>query len=118
MTCQLAERRDASALLGGRGRGPGGQPTGLPLPTGLCPVPGCGDQIDQTRLMCRRHWYQVPKRLRDQVWRSWRSGQEANSHEHQRAVFQAIAAAHLAQLPGWRRQFARLRLLRKAGSRP
>jgi hypothetical protein len=68
--------------------------------------------------MCRRDWYQVPKRLRDEVWRSWRSGQEANSHEHQRAVFQAIAAAHLAQLPGWRRQFARLRLLRKAESRP
>ena len=118
MTSQLAERRDASALLGGRGRGPGGQPTGLPLPTGLCPVPGCGDQIDQTRLMCRRDWYQVPKRLRDQVWRTWRSGQEANSREHQRAVLQAIAAARLARLPGWRRQFARLRLLRKAGSRP
>ena len=107
MTSQLAERHDVSALLGGRGRGPGGQPTGLPLPTGLCPVPGCGDQIDQTRLMCRRDWYQVPKRLRDQVWRTWRSGQEANSREHQQAVLQAIAAARLARLPGWRRQFAR-----------
>jgi hypothetical protein len=61
MTSQLAERHDVSALLGGRGRGPGGQPAGLPLPVGLCPVPGCGDQVDQTRLMCRRDWYQVPK---------------------------------------------------------
>ena len=68
--------------------------------------------------MCRRDWYQVPIRLRDQVWRTWRSGQEANSREHQQAVLQAIAAARLARLPGWRRQFARLRLLRKAGPRP
>ena len=118
MTSQLAERRDASALLGGHGRGPGGQPTGLRLMTGLCPVPGCGDLIDQTRLMCCRDWYQVPKRLRDQVWRTWRSGQEANSREHQQAVLQAIAAARLARLPDGRRLFARLGLLCKAGSRP
>ena len=118
MTSQLAERRDASALLGGRGRGPGGQPTGLPLPTGLCPVPGCGDQIDQTRLMCRRDWYQVPKRLRDQVWRTWRSGQEANSREHQRQCSRRSPLPVSPGCPVWRRQFARLRLLRKAGSRP
>lgn len=118
MTCHLAECRDASALLGGRGRGPGGQPTGLPLPTGLCPVPGCGDQIDQTRLMCRRDWYQVPKRLRDQVWRTWHSGQEASSLEHQQAVLQAITAARLSRLPFCRRQLARLWLLPAAGPRP
>jgi hypothetical protein len=118
MTSQLAERRDASALLGGRGRGPGGQPTGLPLPTGLCPVPGCGDPIDQTRLMCRRDWYQVPKPLRDQVWRTWRSGQEANSREHELVVLQAITAARLARLPVWRRKLARLWMLPVAGPRP
>jgi hypothetical protein len=118
MTSQLAERPDVSALPGGRGRGPGGQPTGLPLPIGLCAVPGCGDQIDPTRLMCRRDWYQVPKRLRDQVWRTWRSGQEANSREHQQAVLQAIAVGRLDRLPGWRRQFVRLRMRLKAEPRP
>ena len=101
MTSQLAERTYVSALPGGRGRGPGGEPTGLPLPAGVCPVPGCGDQIDPTRLMCRHDWYRVPKRLRDQVWRTWRSGQEAASREHQQAVLQAIDAARLARLPGW-----------------
>jgi hypothetical protein len=114
-TSQLGERQHVSALLGGRGRGPGGQPTGLPPPIDLCPVPGCGDQIDRTRLMCRRDWYQVPKHLRDQVWRTWRSGQEARSHEHQQAVLQAITAARLGRLPGWRRQLARLWPLLKAG---
>jgi hypothetical protein len=117
-TSQLAERRDVSALPGGRGRGPGGQRTGLPVPTGLCAVPGCGDQIDPARLMCRRDWYQVPRRLRDQVWRTWRSGQEANGREHQEAVLQAIAAAGLAWLPSWRRQFVRLRMLLKARQGP
>jgi hypothetical protein len=118
MTSQLAERHDVSALPGGRGRGPGGQPTGLPLPMGLCPVPGCDDQIDQTRLMCRRDWYQVPKRLRDEVWRTWRSGQEANSRAHQLAVLQAIAAARLVRLPRWRGSLIRVRLLLKAKPRP
>jgi hypothetical protein len=118
MTSQLAERQDVSALPRGRGRGPGGQPTGLLLPAGRCAVPGCGDQIDPTRLMCRRDWYHVPKRLRDQVWRTWRSGQEASSRAHQQAVLHAIAAAHLARLSGWRRQLIRLRLLLKARPRP
>jgi hypothetical protein len=54
MTSQLAERQTVAALPQGRGRGPGGQPAGLPPPAGRCPVPGCGDQIGQTRLMCRR----------------------------------------------------------------
>jgi hypothetical protein len=117
MTSQLAERQDVAALPGGRGRGPGGQPTGLPLLIGRCAVPGCGDQIDPTRLMCRRDWHHVPKRLRDQVWRTWRSGQDASSREHQQAVLHAIVAAHLARLPGWRRPLIRLWLLLKAGAR-
>jgi hypothetical protein len=115
MTSQLAERAHLSALPNGRGRGPGGRPTGLRLPAGLCPVPGCGDRIDQTRLMCRRDWYQVPKRLRDRVWRTWRSGQEATSRQHQEAVIEAVAAARAARLPAWRRPLFRLRLLINPG---
>jgi hypothetical protein len=68
--------------------------------------------------MCRHDWYQVPKQLRDRVWRTWRSGREASSREHQIAVLQAIAAARLARLPRWRRPLIRLWLLLKARSRP
>ena len=114
MTSQLAERPELAALPAGRGRGPSAQQTGLPLPAGLCAVPGCGDQIDPTHLMCRRDWYQVPKRLRDKVWRTWRSGRQANGRAYQQAVLQAIAAARLAQLPGWRRQLIRPWLLLNA----
>ncbi len=111
MTSQLAERQTAAAPPRGRGRGPGGQPAGLPVRAGRCPVPGCGEEIDQTRLMCRRDWYLVPRKLRDLVWRTWRSGQRAGSREHQQAVLAAIAACQVARLPGWRRRLVRMRLL-------
>jgi hypothetical protein len=42
--------------------------------------------------MCRRHWYRIPKQLRDQVWATWRSGLGACSREHLDAVRAAIAA--------------------------
>jgi hypothetical protein len=95
MATHLAERQNLTALPAGPGRGPGFQPTGFPLRAGRCPVPGCGDQIDRTRLMCRRDWYQVPKPLRDQVWRTWCSGLEAHSRNHLHAVLKAIVAAAL-----------------------
>lgn len=114
VTSQLAEPQERSALPCGPGRGPGGHATGWPLPIGVCAVPGCGDQIDTTRLMCRRDWYQVPKRLRDEVWRTWRSGREANGRAYQKAVLQAIAAVRLARQPRWRYQLLRLRLLLKS----
>jgi hypothetical protein len=102
MTTQLAGRQNLAALPRGRGRGPGGQPTELRLPAGCCPVPGCDEQIDRTRLMCRRDWYRVPRRLRDRVWRTWGSGREAGSPRHQDAVTKAIAAANIA-ISGGRR---------------
>ena len=117
MASRLAERQTVAALPRGRGRGPGGQPTGLPLPAGRCPVPGCGDQIDRTRLMCRRDWYLVPKQRRDRVWATWHSGQGAASREHQEAVLQAIAACRVARLPGWGRQLIRFWLLPDPGQR-
>jgi len=55
-------------------------------------VPSCNEEIDTSRLMCRHHWYRVPKQLRDHVWATWRSGRGTLSTEHQRAVRLAIAA--------------------------
>jgi hypothetical protein len=107
MTSQLAERQTPASLPQGRGKGPGGQPRGLLPPPGRCPVPGCGDSIDATRLMCRRDWNVLPRQLRDQVWATWGSGHWAASAEHQQAVLQAIAACHAARMPDWRRQLAR-----------
>ena len=96
MTSQLAEHQTSAPLPKGRGKGPGGQPEGLLPPSGRCPVPGCGEPIDGTRLMCRRDWNLAPKQLRDQVWSTWRSGQGAASREHQHAVLQALGSRRAA----------------------
>jgi hypothetical protein len=88
MTGQLAGR----AVTGGRGRGPRGRLTTLYSGVRHCPIAGCGDQIDPSRLMCRLHWYTVPKELRDQVWASWQSGQGAYSRAHRDAVKTAVDA--------------------------
>jgi hypothetical protein len=92
MTSQLAEHQPSASLPKGRGRGPGGQPASFLPRAGRCPAPDCGEQIDPTHLMCRRHWNLVPKQLRDTVWATWLSGQGAATPEHQRAVREAITA--------------------------
>ena len=88
MTGQLAVK----AVTGGCGRGPRGQLATLSPGINRCPIPRCGSQIDLSRLMCRLHWYLVPKELRDQVWATWRSGQGAFSREHRDAVHKAVIA--------------------------
>src|ERR1700761_3153447 len=78
------------------GRGPGSG--WLPRPGQVepaqhqCPVGGCQQDVRASRLMCRPHWYQVPKPVRDIVWASWRSGEAARSVEHAAAIRAAIAA--------------------------
>jgi hypothetical protein len=56
-------------------------------------VPGCGKQIDLSRLMCRRDWYAIPRPLRDRVWATWRSGRDALDAGHQEAVYMAIVVS-------------------------
>ena len=87
MTSQLAAR----AVTGGLGRGPRGQLSTLWSGVDCCPIPRCSCRIDPSRLMCRTHWYMVPKEHRDRVWATWRSGQGAFDQEHEDAVRVAIA---------------------------
>lgn len=53
-----------------------------------CPARGCPAQIPQTMLFCRRHWFVVPKDMRDEIWRLYRA--EAGSQAHRAACFEAI----------------------------
>jgi DNA-binding SARP family transcriptional activator len=68
----------------GVGRGPGSH---------LCPARGCRQHVSPDRLMCRLHWYRVPKPLRDIVWATWRSGAGVGTPEHIDAILAAVAAA-------------------------
>lgn len=42
-----------------------------------CPVNECGARCTNVhtpdKLMCRTHWFQVPKGLRDEVWDAYRN---------------------------------------------
>jgi hypothetical protein len=88
----MTGQRVIRAVTGGRGRGPRGQQTALSAGVSPCQIPQCDERIDLSRLMCRKHWYLVPKLMRDHVWATWRSGQAAFSREHQDAVQAAVVA--------------------------
>lgn len=65
--------------------------------THQCPGPGCTVQVPYELLACPRHWYQVPQKLRHEVWRAYRRLQGAHDdpieaeREHDEACRQAIA---------------------------
>lgn len=41
-----------------------------------CHWPGCKRQVPPAMWGCKTHWFSLPKHLRDQVWRTYRVGQE------------------------------------------
>lgn len=41
-----------------------------------CHARGCKTAVPPKMFMCKRHWYMLPKRLRDAVWATYRPGQE------------------------------------------
>lgn len=42
-----------------------------------CPAPGCELFVPDTTLACRRHWFQLPKVIRDWIWEEYQPGQSA-----------------------------------------
>jgi hypothetical protein len=65
-----------------------------------CPVTRCPVRVAPDRLMCRPHWYQVPKPMRDAVWATWRSGTGAATPAHTAAITAAVAAVNARQEDG------------------
>lgn len=41
-----------------------------------CHWPGCTKQVPPAKWGCSAHWYQLPKHLRDKIWRAYRPSQE------------------------------------------
>lgn len=41
-----------------------------------CHAHGCQTPVPESLVMCRAHWFAVPKRLRDAIWSEYRRGQE------------------------------------------
>lgn len=41
-----------------------------------CHWPDCKEEVPPAMWGCRRHWYALPKNLRDKIWRTYKKGQE------------------------------------------
>jgi len=54
-----------------------------------CAAEGCEKIVPSDMLMCRKHWFKVPKDIRDRVWASYRGGMDA---EYDVAVAAAVDA--------------------------
>lgn len=46
----------------------------------LCYANDCHATVSPNLLMCRRHWFMVPARLRAQVWALYREGVSNGNH--------------------------------------
>lgn len=90
----LSALEDAAAAgqPGGRGPRPPRELEGGTSGAHHCRIPACPVAIAPGRLMCRTHWYQVPKALRDRVWATWQSGAGAFRPEYRQAVRDAVHA--------------------------
>ncbi len=59
-----------------------------------CPAMGCTRRVGARQLMCRPHWFMVPKPLRDAVWDAWAGGLGAGSPAHRDAIRAAVDAVN------------------------
>jgi len=63
----------------------------------LCHAADCAIQVPPKMLMCRRHWFMVPKPIRDAIWSTYRPGQETDKNPSEaylvnmRAAIKAVA---------------------------
>lgn len=75
-----------------------------------CHWPGCDQQVPPAMWGCPRHWFALPKLLRDRVWAAYRPGQELDmrpSREYvkvARAVQEWINATHPPKPPRRKRK--------------
>lgn len=58
-----------------------------------CHATGCEVPVPPEKFMCKRHWFSLPKVLRDWIWETYRPGQcndWAISHEYANAARTAV----------------------------
>lgn len=67
--------------------------------THKCPGPGCAEEVDSSRLMCPRCWYQVPTPIRRAVYIAWGRGAGAGTPAHRAAIRLAVAAGRREVIP-------------------
>lgn len=70
-----------------------------------CHAEGCTTRVPANLLMCKPHWLKVPAAIRDEVWATYRRGQEVDKRPsdayivaHHKAI-NAVAAAEGRPMP-------------------
>lgn len=41
-----------------------------------CHATGCQQSVPPAVFMCKQHWFMLPRRMRDAIWRTYHPGQE------------------------------------------
>src|SRR5258708_26315325 len=62
------------------------------IATAICHWPGCTEEFPPKLWGCRRHWFMLPKQLRDSIWSTYRPGQEIDKNPSHGYL---IAAQHV-----------------------
>lgn len=62
--------------------------------THQCPANGCKRNLPEHLLMCKPHWYMVPRHLRSDVWNAYQDGAGAYTPELLDAQSEAIWAVN------------------------
>ena len=65
-----------------------------------CHATGCKNHIPPAMLMCRAHWFMVPKNIRDEVWGAYRPGQEVTKDPNEKymtAYKRAVVAVEIKE---------------------
>ena len=57
-----------------------------------CHWPGCTEQVPPAKWGCRPHWYRLPLVIRNELWASYRAGQEEDMDVSQRYITAAQKA--------------------------
>lgn len=58
-----------------------------------CHAADCPIEVRPEMFMCKKHWFSLPKRLRDAIWRTYRPGQCDDwniSHAYAEAAREAV----------------------------
>lgn len=58
-----------------------------------CHARNCEVPVPPKMLMCRRHWYMVPREMRNRVWNTYQRGQEIGQVLPTEAWFEASKEA-------------------------
>ncbi len=65
-----------------------------------CHAPGCKRRVAPSKYACREHWFSLPKKIQDAIWREYRPGQETDKKPSWRYMaVQRLACAYLVFEP-------------------